>query len=216
MLSLKKVKKNIYCLNFDDPYDAAMYFLRYQEYYESIENKGKSLPLIDLMDVYSHKYGNGCFTYTNDWAGYNIPGYIIFEVNKKGIEDFNRYDAFMLSIAEAIKLKCNDDFYLIGTSTKEKSTYYHELAHGLFYTNKQYRDKMEALFHELPSNIQKFIKIELAKDQYHESVHVDEAQAYMATGLTDRLHRKKALQKYRKPFKDIFKKYAGVRALKND
>src|SRR5690606_33427897 len=108
---------------------------------------------IDLVEWYSK---DGAFTYATDWAGYNLPGKLILDLAEAGIKDRNRYDNVMIGFAEYIKAKENgaEDFYIIGTSEEDdflKETFRHELAHGLFYNNEEYRTKTTDMVEELPA-----------------------------------------------------------------
>lgn len=207
MLKITEVRKSIFLLEFKDSYDAPMYFLRYQEYYESPTVRGESLTLVDLMERYVKDNNQGSFTYPADWDGFNLPSKVIFEVHEKGIKDINRYDRFMLALAETFKTKVGGkNFYVIGTSSKDKEVISHEIAHGLFSTNKKYRAKMKKLVKQLPSKTRKFIFKGLAKAGYHESVHVDEAQAYLSNYLIDEVKRKD-VKKHQKKFQKVLKKF---------
>ena len=206
MFQLKEITDRIYLLTFDDHYDLCMHFLRYQEFYESPEFKGRNFEIVDMLDWYSRKYGKSTkFTYVDDWAGFNIPGRIIFELNH-AIKDFNRYDRFMLSIAEYIKTKAGSDFYLIGTCTEDIDTLDHEVAHGLYYTDEKYRDKMNKIIHSLPPKTQESIYSRLGKAGYHHSVFKDEAQAYLSTGLCKEMDIK-SIRKFAPDFEKVFNKY---------
>ena len=63
--TLKEIKGGIFLVEFDNQYDLAMTFLRYQEFYESPKFKGKRFTIIDFMEWYSKEY-DGAFTYTKD------------------------------------------------------------------------------------------------------------------------------------------------------
>jgi hypothetical protein len=72
---------NIHLLVFDNQYDLASTFLRFQEHYESPEFAGK----VFTLDEYKNWYINhspraskdGVFTYYEDWNGFNIPSKIL-------------------------------------------------------------------------------------------------------------------------------------------
>jgi len=101
-------------------------------------------------------------------------------------------------------------FSLDGQTTK------HEIAHGLFYLNKDYKKEMKKLVSELPSDAYGAIKQELKNLGYCSSVYVDECQAYFATGLTEEMktalgitdNRMDSNFDYSKQFVRVFKKYA--------
>lgn len=187
---LKKVAPKIYLLTFGNKYDLALHFLRYQEYYENPNEQffNQSFTIVDFMEWYSKNEGGGSFTYPHDWIGFNVPGSVFRDLLEKGITDFNKYDHFMIDIVEYIQNKLNGnkwDFYLIGAQHDNESTIEHELAHAFFYTDKEYRNKVSQIaaykYCELYSAFKKF----LTNSMYNEYVHLDEFQAYFATGLLD-------------------------------
>jgi len=123
--------------------------------------------------------------------------------------DSNEYDYIMFGIVSKIKEQLKDDnFYLIGihSDDKDKETQRHEIAHGLFWTNTEYRMKMTTLVHALPIKVKKHLKRILQKRGYCKNVFIDEIHAYMSTGLIGAMN-KKLLNKYRKPFKEVLKEY---------
>jgi hypothetical protein len=209
MFQLKKLIDRVYLLTFDDHYDLCMHFIRYQEHYESPRYRGRKFELIDLLAWYTKKYGKGVkFTYPDDFIGFNIPSNVIYKVHEAGIEDPNRYDRFMLAIAEEITstLDVHGGFYLIGVKTGDDKTLDHELAHGLYFTNADYHASMLKLISKLDPKIKKTIHARLAKACYHDAVYDDETQAYLATGLCKELSLK-VIEKQRRPFIACFNKY---------
>jgi hypothetical protein len=214
MFSLEQVTDRVWHLNFKYGYDLNLHFFRYQEYYESPKfKKAKNVQFIDLMDWYSNHQGKGEFTYISDWAGFNLPAEKIFELEKDGIQDKNRYDEIMLGIAKLIRAKeaGNEDFYIIGTASDDSEanlTFNHELAHSLFYINEKYREEAVKLVDKLPKREKNFIFKKIKECGYDDDVLIDECQAYMATGLYLSFD-KPSIRKHTKPFKALFNKYAG-------
>lgn len=213
--TLKQVAKKIWHLNFSDSYDLTIHFFRYQEFYESPDMKKKNVQFVDLMENYSRKVGKGAFTYTRDWAGFNLPGEEIFDRHKAGISDPNRHDELMYSIACFIRAKeKSENFYIIGTADDDvwrNVTYNHELAHGLFYADDSYRARTTKYVNELPDKIKSKIFSTLKKWGYDEKFYIDETQAYMSTGLQDSLD-VDDIKFYQSRFKRLFNSYTkGVR-----
>lgn len=209
--SLKQLQPKIWHLHFSSKYDLTLHFFRFQEYYESIEMRGKDTPFVDLMENYAKKLGNGAFTYTHDWDGFNLPGEQIFRKAAKGITDKNRYDELMISIAMYIKAKENtENFYIIGTSNDDpwlNTTFNHELAHGLFYANSKYKKEMKKYVEELPKPVKNKIFSALKKWGYNENLYIDETQAYLATGLQDEIDNE-LIYKHQAVFKKTFNIHA--------
>lgn len=171
------------------------------------------MQLVDLMDWYAKNMGKGIFTYPNDWAGFNLPGEHIFKLHEVGIQDANRYDRMMLSIAEFIRAKeeNNTNFYIIGTAQTDENlndTFNHELAHGLFFADETYRTKTVEMVEAIPSRTRKFLFRKLKECGYSDEFLVDESQAYLSTGLYDTFD-KPSVRKHCEKFEKLFKKYAG-------
>lgn len=213
--SIKQVAKKIWHLNFSDSYDLTIHFFRYQEYYESPDMKKKNVQFVDLMENYSRTIGKGSFTYTKDWAGFNMPGDQIFERHRAGISDPNRHDELMYSLACYIRSKeKSEKFYIIGTSNDDdwrNTTFNHELAHGLFYADEAYKARMTKYVEELPERVRSKIFGALKKWGYDEKFFVDECQAYMATGLQEGIDAKMIVE-HQSRFKRLFNSYSkGIR-----
>ena len=213
---VKEVAPRIYCAIIDDDYDRAMLFCRYQEYYESPNKKfrGKYFSWEEYMRFYKDFWKKDTFTYPIDWSGYNIPSNIL----EGGIDAFYKqteYDKIMNDIYYYCEIDSQNknegtstDWYLIGASSKDLKTMDHEIAHGLFYTNKHYRIKMKSLLHFIPENIREKINKKLIKMGYANDKNIldDEAQAFLSTGLYNGLETKE-IKKYEKEFIKIFKEY---------
>jgi hypothetical protein len=90
---IKEVKKNIFAVIVPDTYHLAMLFCRAQEYYESPSEifRGSNFNIWDYIEWYS-KNNKDCFTYANDWAGFNIPFEILESCYSHKIEDVTPYD----------------------------------------------------------------------------------------------------------------------------
>jgi hypothetical protein len=188
-----------------------MYFMRYQEFYESPSPKfrGKSFTIFEFMRWYSLKFGQGSFTYPNDWDGFNIPGDIIWTVFKQVIPDKNIYDREMLMAwNECNRISSGEKFYIIGVG-EQKDALDHEIAHGMFYLNEEYRKQMKRLVKALPPEIRSEINNTLHKLGYTPKVYIDETQAYMATGLTESFGYPGRWAKEQEWFKEVFKKFSG-------
>lgn len=208
--SLKEVKPKIFHLNFKDQYKMAMHFLRYQENYESPSPRFRdhAFSLLDFMEWYSKSYGNGAFTYTIDWAGFNIPDYVILDVHALGIPDPNKYDQIMLDVhRKCAKKYPNERFYIIG-SVGKKWAMKHEIAHGFFYTQPDYREEMIKLVSELKPSFRKSMYDSLKRIGYAPRVYVDECQAYLSTGVPKGFNL--TVKKENKPFVEVYKHYYNL------
>jgi len=214
--SIYHITGKVYLFLFEEMYDLCMHFLRYQEFYESPEFGGKSFTIIEFMEWYSKAFGGGSFTYSKDWAGFNIPSNVIWQVHTKIIPDRNKYDIAMLDAYNKISANTHliencakhDDFYILGAYKDDIKVLGHELAHGLYATDAKYHTEMSALYKALPTNIVNSIFDYLIKIGYNKQVLADELQAYMATGVPGDLQKaNKQIQKLAIPFEKVFKKH---------
>lgn len=183
-------------------YDLAMLFLRYQEYYESPNPnvKDSAYDLETYMRWYAttntrrfHDDSHRSFSYPIDFCGFNIPSYAIYNIliNQEYVGNLNIYDELMLTIYNRIAEDMgiteysdpNFKFYLIGTPKMKSSTLKHEIAHGLFYLNDEYRNGCLSLIkkHLSKDQVKSFKKV-LKEYHYSGDVMLDEIQAYTSTG----------------------------------
>jgi hypothetical protein len=213
---LSEVKPSIFLLEFPERYDMCMFFLRYQEYYESPspQFRGQSFQILDFMKWYSLEFGDGAFTYPIDWSGFNIPSYVVQQVHDLHISDKNLYDYEMWQVHQQCqeKVGVENKFYLIGV-TQGNGALEHEIAHGFFYLNPQYQVEMAQLVKEMDSELVRALHTYLEELGYTHHVYVDEVQANMATteDFTKIKHFNssvaKRLMRARKPFQKVFQKY---------
>jgi hypothetical protein len=213
---VKEIKPKIYCVLVDDDYDRAMLFCRYQEFYESPykEFRGKKFSWMEYMRFYKSAWKKRVFTYPEDWSGYNIPSNVLEKANDTFYKE-TEYDEVMNNIYFYCALDSqhknngtSTPWYLIGASSKDLKTLDHEIAHGLYYTNKEYKKEVEKLVSKIkPSHYEK-LKKKLIKMGYVDDKKIidDEINAFMSTGLYNGLDTKE-LKKYEKGFISNFKKF---------
>ena len=213
---VKEIKPFIYCVEIDDDYDRAMLFCRYQEFYESSykQFRGKPFTWMEYMRFYKTAWKKRDFTYPDDWAGYNIPCNSLQQSHSLFCRD-TEYDLIMNDIYwYCIKdsTEKNDgkkhDWYLIGASSKDKGTTNHEVAHGLYFTNSEYKKNVKKLIKNIkPSHYEK-LKKKLMKMGYVNDKKIldDEIQAFMSTGLYNGMDTKE-LKVYETEFRNNFKKF---------
>jgi hypothetical protein len=213
---VKEIKPNIYCVLVDDNYDRAMLFCRYQEFYESPYKKfrNKYFTWMEYMRFYKDVWKKKTFTYPEDWSGYNIPSNIL-QIAHHIFCGETEYDNIMNDIywyCVSDVQKKNEgkdvDWYLIGASSKDLRTLDHEIAHGLYFTNRDYKKDTNKLIKEIKLTHYDKLKKKLIKMGYVSDKKIinDEIQAFMSTGLYNDLDIKE-LRKYESKFIKNFKKY---------
>lgn len=186
MIKLLEVYPGIFALSVEDQFLRGMLFLRYQEHYESYsdEFRGKHFLISDYIDWYKDWSGNSDFTYMSDWVGFNLPSNSIVEC-MWGVPDWNVYDDAMKYIVDKIGNILGDNpFYLIGVGPMDvNGILNHEIAHGLYYLNPEYKNKMLEHIYSIPVDVRVNFKKVIAEMGYCNNVSDDEMQAYMSTGL---------------------------------
>lgn len=184
--SIKQVKPNIFAVVVKDDYDLAMLFCRVQEFYESPNPKfrGQNFSIWDFIEWYSRER-NGSFTYPSDWAGFNIP-FEVLEMCVQGMKEVESpYDKAMQRIYSLISsMKAEGRAYIIGVPDLEGQTFVHEVCHGLYYINDEYKAIADSITNEFKKSLESayhMFKRNLLSMGYTEDVIDDEIQAYLTT-----------------------------------
>lgn len=168
----KEILPKIFLLEFDNQVNLMTTFCRFQEHYESPEFRGRIFSLDEFKEWYAKTYGE--WSYYTDWNGCNIPSYIL----KPFIE--GKFDPLTQEEQKLVNLFKNLDhpYYVIGVH-KEHDALLHETAHGLYYTNEEYKKKVDDVLKNYETD--DFEK-ELLKIGYCEEVLADEVHAYALSG----------------------------------
>ena len=213
---VKELRPNIFGVSIEDNYDRALLFCRYQEFYESPIKKirGKFFTLPTLMREYKNYTDMDTFTYPRDWAGYNIPSHILWRAYDTFYKDRNEYDKVMSDIiyfCENYPLRFNKPrtkWYLIGADSFDSNIMNHEIAHGLYYTNKEYKKNCDKLISKIKKSDYNLMKKILFEIGYSDDKKIidDEIQAYISTGLHGNFSGDR-IKKYQKEFIENFKKF---------
>lgn len=190
-------------------YIRAMLFLRIQEFYESKNRKfrGKKFSFWDYKEWYSSlKKGN--FSYTSDWGGFNVPLDVALKCKKISKVE-TPYDVEMNKILSKISKGKAKKSYLIGVKSTKSTTFKHEVAHALYYTNLAYKNSMDEITRSIKSKEFKSLRQKLLELGYCKEVIMDEIQAYLSTEernvLTNYINKEKnLLNKYRNNFKEQY------------
>lgn len=171
---LKMIEKPIYLLTFVDPNEMSETFMRFQEHHESPEFRGKIFSRKEFKTWYCTTTPDGKYSYNQDWAGFNIPSYILDPFYDGGFKRLSSRETKILNIFRKIP----SPFYIIGALKGDDGGLAHELAHGRFYTNEKYR---KAMIKVLDNSDVRALKKYIKDMGYHDSSLVDEAHAYLLT-----------------------------------
>lgn len=216
---IEEVRPNVFAVIVKDHYHRAMLFCRVQEFYESPnpQFRGKSFSIWDYIEWYSREHRD-VFTYTYDWGGFNIPLKTAWDCYEKLREHESPYDEVMESIIRTIELKMfykkntrNWNAYIIGADSTESDTFEHEICHGLYATNKEYKLLVDEVTETISTKDYVTFKNNLIKMGYTDGVIDDEIQAYLSTNYEytkfSKGVSKKVCKQLHKQYKAIFERY---------
>jgi hypothetical protein len=216
---IEEVRPNVFAVIVKDHYHRAMLFCRVQEFYESPnpQFRGKNFSIWDYIEWYSREH-NDVFTYTFDWGGFNIPLKTAWDCYEKLRVSETPYDGVMDVIIRTIEMNMfnkkntrNWNAYIIGADSTESDTFEHEICHGLYATNKEYKLLVDEVTETISTKDYLTFKNNLIRMGYTDGVIDDEIQAYLSTnyeytkfskGVT-----KKVCKALHKQYKAIFNKY---------
>jgi len=164
--------------------ELGMSFLRPQEHYESPKFRGKIFSFDEFREWWIRNPPKGIkpgrFIYCNYYEGFNVPSHILnpfFEGKFDPLSDEEK------RLLEKVSKIDNEKFYLIGTRKNgSHEDIKHELGHGFYYTDPEYRKKVQAIMRKLDTESRKKIDKYLQDRDYHPSVFSDERQAYFLAG----------------------------------
>ena len=165
----------MYAVVADTTQELGKLFLRFQEYYEGPEFKGKVFTLDEFKPWYQTSRSASSFTYYDDWSGFNIPGTAVEFVarNFKNLSDDEKW-----LIDHIKKEKLEKKYYVIGYEKGAHGTMKHEIAHAMFYLKPIYRAKVGQILFKNEKLLSKLGK-HLLDMGYNESVIEDEKHAYL-------------------------------------
>lgn len=116
----------------------------------------------------------------------------------------------MKEIIDEVKkdVGAKNKYYLLGVDKFKSKLMDHEICHGLYYTDPDYKKSCDAIIDESlgQKNREKLKKI-IMKMGYDESVVDDEIQAYLSTGVHPEMKKIKGINTIAEKFKKNFKKY---------
>jgi hypothetical protein len=182
-MRIVKLSENIFHFVTDSQYELCSSFLRPEEFYESpfADIQGQFFTLDKFMDKYAESK-NGVFTYFDDWAGFNIPGDSLIAFHSKFCTTFTDKEKFIFDAIEGFIRFNNKNFFIMATlDNSVAETNRHELAHGLYYLDTEYRVRCDLLYYSMPENARDAINTRLLDDGYALPKLKDECQAYLST-----------------------------------
>lgn len=175
---IEEIFKGCYLVVCPTQHELADLFMRFQEHYESPnrEFRERGFSREEFESWYSEKFGNGQFTYLDDWSGFNIPGYILHPFFTNQFPNITPSEQFILDYFKGADL---NQIYIIGVHEEDGcEALEHEKSHALFYLNHSYRFRVEIIekqhWKELVS-----VRLFLRSKGYCNKVLIDETNAWL-------------------------------------
>lgn len=219
---IKQLHTDVFCINFGEgnQYFMNSTMMRMQEFYESpySEIYNKKFTIEFYMDLVASKEGN--FTYYEDVLGINVPGTYVdsfFKIFKDDLSSKETHIRDLLIDNNILNRK--KKYYIIAVADK-KEHLRHEIAHALYFVNKDYKKEARALNKQYKHKKQfRQCLIELGYDRRPDIIE-DEIQAIFGTEtlkfIIDSIDapRKIIPMKLRTQYRKIFKKYVKFENIK--
>jgi hypothetical protein len=183
-MKLKKLPHQLLLFTSKTRKDLTLSFFRMEEYYESGNKNLNRRPftVFDFLNESMNKDGN--IDYFSTWSGFNIPGHVVREwMFHVGAANLTNTE---LKLTEQIfnNIDIDEKFYVIGALEGDKEVIDHEIAHGLYYLNGDYKSCMENeiynFYKKCRGQYSKMVK-NLKRMGYGDNVIRDEIQAYLST-----------------------------------
>lgn len=174
-LRLTNLVGSVYHIEFPSQTELASTMLRFQEHYESPRFRGEVFSRAEYEKWYAER--NGAFTYLTDWSGFNVPSRIFDPFYRGAFNPLSWEEIALLKLVGGIPRP----FYLIATAKScDPHTLVHEIGHGLYATNIDYRTEAHALLEGCQlAPIFRFLY-----GGYHYASWLDEAHAYLMADYT--------------------------------
>jgi hypothetical protein len=175
-MRVEQIDDNIYNLIMNTQSILCRTFMRFQEHYESPKYKGEIFSRREFKEWYKRDRGSDIFTYEVDWTGFNFPSWVLKPFYEGKFDPLLDCEKKLLEQFEHIK---DERFYVIGTLPCDKEILIHEIAHGLWDCNEQYREEQQFIidFHHIKP-VDK-LREHLIVMGYCQEVIEDEVHAYL-------------------------------------
>ncbi len=198
MLTTTKQPYNSVLVKASSQRELSLSFMRFQEYYENPCFKNKIFTCGQLKEWYSIRYGSD--SYIRDWSGFNIPSVALIPFRNGLFDPLTKQEQNLLNLFRYR----NDIFYIIGA--QDDSVLRHELSHAMYFTNLNYRTKINQYLTKHEKSLSKSFHYLLNKG-YHQDVINDELQAYI-TDNDDEFIIENTPQRIIKYINQLYNRYA--------
>jgi predicted nucleic-acid-binding Zn-ribbon protein len=184
MITKRQITDKVFSIESDSWIQVQLAFCRLQEFYEGESTQKVSVKRIEeLMEQYAEDSDQGTYSWFTDWAGFNVPGTIVRKFFKKA-SNLSKNERELKKLLTPL-LKGREEFYIIGVKKGDMAAYEHEIAHGLYLTDKRYKREVKRFVSKLPKDLKKkMIKglIDLGYKSTDREILMDEVHAFGGTG----------------------------------
>lgn len=181
---LEEIIEGIYHIKIPDSIDLAKTFCRFVEYFESPEFMGKYFTLDEFEAWYTKNSPDGKVNYYEEWGqyGFCVPSHVFEPFFEGKFDPLSDKENGLLDIVNEVKA---EKFVVIGTSDKTTSNIMrHEMAHGLFYLNDDYRTRVLGTLKRIDDKTREQINnVILRTGGYNKAVLDDETHACIMSEL---------------------------------
>ena len=134
--------ENVVHLAFPNRFRLTYSLMRVQEHYESPEYAGKIFSRSEFKAWFAGTQEHGAFSYYQKWSGFNFPGEILKPFRNGSFDPLDMAERAALEVLR----NYSGRFYVIATILgSDDGTLRHEVAHGLYYTQPEYRKAVDEL-----------------------------------------------------------------------
>jgi len=193
--TVTEIIPNVFYLHFNSQQELSKTFLRFQEYFESPFFKDKIFTRNTFKKWYKTTTDSGKFTYYSDWAGFNIPSWVLDPFYNGDFKYITKREKELLDFFHSYQ----GPFYIVagfGTTNTgnvtlkniDYETIRHEVAHALYYIDSSYKNQINNVLQEIPTGSLETIKKMLIDLGYHPDSYVDEQHAYLAIDWEEMLY----------------------------
>ena len=168
-MKVTEVITGLFWLKFRTPRAAAKTFLRVQERFESPIFRGKIFTVKQVQKWFRQNFNAD---YYDSYDGFNVPSDALKPFIQGKFDPLNQAEKKLADMFRDRKGR----YYIVASAHGDNLTLKHELAHGLYYLNAEYRKAVKQILSKI--NIENVLKF-LEKDGYHSAICVDEANAYL-------------------------------------
>ncbi|MFC2142877.1 hypothetical protein ACFLQN_00585 [Candidatus Aenigmatarchaeota archaeon] len=176
-IKLRELGDKIVLITFPSKKQLCNTFMRFQEFYESSDWRGRVFTKQEFEEWYSE---GGKHSYHDDWEGFNIPSWVIEPFIEGVFDPLSEEEKAFLKL---FKSKTGM-FYIIGTChDSDDELLSHEISHAMFYVNTNYRKEVVETLKGMNGDVLESIEKMLENDEYHPAVWQDEVHAYVLSHL---------------------------------